>query len=359
PKTMFRAGEIARDEFKRLQSTFKILIVLVILALPLLWIFTGVQKKVMGDYIDGIKKQNQDFTLELKGKMDRIGELDLENQDNQKEINRLKNRISQLKHYGAGSGEELGNSQSQIEKIKKRAADTKISGQIKRLAKTIDIKLSSQRISVYFPCLTFFGERRARSGSGFFVKGRGGSIFLVTEKEMVMGNSSRKNTRTYLFVYPDSWKVFQQYHSTLIQRRQSVTVLHQQLKKKSSRYNLMVLDGRKWRSFGREFSGNAIVAASIKNFPDYLLPYVPKADSAVSRSDRVIVYGFQSGKKIYSVGNIIKIASNMVRVQPAVRMKVSGGLLLKVLPNGNYAAVGVVHSGGGKGPGSGISFLRF
>ncbi len=359
PKTMFRAGEIARDEFKRLQSTFKILIVLVILALPLLWVFTGVQKKVMGDYIDGIKNQNQEFTLELKGKMDRIGKLDLENQDNQKEINRLKSRISQLKHYGAGNGEELDNSQSQIEKIKKRAAGSKIGIQTKRLAKIIDIKLSSQRISVYFPCLTFFGESRARSGSGFFVKGRGGRISLVTEKAMVIGNSSRKNTRTYLFVYPDSWKIFQQYHSSLIQRRQSVTVLHQQLKKNSSRYNLMVLDGRKWRSFGREFSGNAIVAASIKNFPDYLLPYVPKADTAVSRSDRVIVYGFQSGKKTYSVGNIIKIARNMVRVQPAVRLKVSGGLLLKVLPNGNYAAVGVVHSGGVKGPGSGIPFLRF
>jgi hypothetical protein len=271
----------------------------------------------------------------------------------------LKSRISQLKHYGAGNGEELDNSQSQIEKIKKRDAGTKIDIQIKRLAKIIDIKLSSQRISVYFPCLTFFGESRARSGSGFFVKGRGGRISLVTEKAMVIGNSSRKNTCTYLFVYPDSWKIFQQYHSSLIQRRQSVTVLHQQLKKNSSRYNLMVLDGRKWRSFGREFSGNAIVAASIKNFPDYLLPYVPKADTAVSRSDRVIVYGFQSGKKIYSVGNIIKIARNMVRVQPAVRMKVYGGLLLKVLPNGNYAAVGVVHSGGVKGPGSGIPFLRF
>ena len=359
PKTMFRAGEIDRDEFKRLQSTFKILIVLVILALPLLWIFTGVQKKVTGDYIDGINKQNQEFTLELKGKMDRIDELNLENKDNQKKINRLKSKIGQLKDYGDGNVEELDNSQSQIEKIKKRDTGTKISGQIKRLAKIIDIKLSSQRISVYFPCLTFFGEHLARSGSGFFVKGRGGSIFLVTEKAMVMGNSSRKNTSIYLFVYPDSWKVFKQYHSTLIQKRQSVTVLHQQLKKNSSRYNLMVLDGRKWRSFGREFSGNVIMAASIKNFPDYLIPYIPKTDTAVSRSDRVIVYGFQSGKKTYSVGNIIKIAGNMVRVRPALRMNISGGLLLKVLPNGNYAAVGVVHSGGGKGSGSGIPFLRF
>lgn len=359
PKTMFRAGEIARDEFKRLQSTFKILVILVLLALPLLWVFTGIQKKVLGEYIDGIKKQNQIFTRELKGKMGEIGDLNLKNQSNQKEISRLKNRIDQLKQYGDGKGDELEKSRGQIEKIKKSGARKRVGMELKRMAKIIDIKLSSQRISVYFPCLTFFGDSRVKSGSGFFLKGRGNSILLVTDRLMVKDSGYKKNTRTYLFLYPDSWKAFQKYHLALRGNKQSVAGLHHELRKNSKRYNVMIIDGRKWRSYGREFSGNTIMAASIKNFPDYLHPYVPSARPAISRTDQVIVYGFQSGKKIYSTGHITKITEHSIWVEPSDRLQVSGGMLICVLSNGTYTAAGVIHTGGRKRRGSEILFLRF
>jgi hypothetical protein len=359
PKTMFRAGEIARDEFKRLQHTFKILVVLVLLALPMLWVFSSIQKRVAGEYVNEIMKQNQDFTRELKGKMDEISDLNRKNQTDRKEIGRLKNKISQIQQYGDGRDDESKASHGQIKPSQKSGSSKKVTKELKQLAKVIDIKMSSQRISVYFPFLTFFGDSRVRSGSGFFINGRGNSMLLVTEKSSVKDSGYTNNIRTYIFLYPDSWKAFQKYHMTVKGKKQSAARLHSELKRNASRYNVMIIDGRNWRSFGREYSGNSIVSATIKNFPDYLHPYVPRAGRDLSRSDRVIVYGFQSGEKAYSNAFITNISKNIIRVRTFDRLRLAGGLLLRVLSNGTYTAAGVLHTGGGRKAGSEILFLRF
>lgn len=360
PRTMLKVGEIARDEFKNLQTTFKILIVMVVLGMPLLWWFSAIQKKEAGDYIARIREQNIQFTRDLKEKMDRIDQMDLEGQKSQQEINRLRSRIRQLNEQDGYGQEEIQSSRDRIDALKTKAQTEKRSREINKIAKIIEIKLSSQRISVYFPFISFSGNRMVGTGTALFVKNRKGKFFVASEEaSLTKGGGGTSDITAFFFIYPDSWKAFSNYLVKVKKGRPRGAELRQELSKNHSRYNLLVIDGKKWRRVGPVYRDNAIVTVPIKNLPDYLLPYIPRMDDGVSKTDRVIVYGFSSGKKIYSPADIKGLTDSMIKVRPTDKKNFSGAFLIKVQKNGHYSVAGMSHSAD-TGSGSGQTlFLSF
>jgi hypothetical protein len=359
PKTMLRAGEIARDEFKRLQSTFKVLVIMVILGLPLLWIFSGIQKKALGNYIDGIKIQNEQFTRDLEEKVGTIEEMNRESGKTRDEIRRLKNRIKGLEQTERVNQDEVDNSRDRLDGLKNRNYSGKISLERQRVAKIIDIKLSSQRISIYFPAVTFFAEQKVVFGAGFFLKDRSGKYVLATEKSKILDRVNPKSIRTFFFIYPDSWKAFEKYYSDVENRKISITAFRRDLEKNSARYNLMAIDGRQWKQGGGECDGNAVVTSWVKNFPGYLLPYVPGMDSGFSSPDQAIVYGFSSGRKMVVPVSVVSRTRQLITVKSASVAGFSGGLLIRVSTGGKYTAIGISHSSGKAPPSRQLKFLAF
>ncbi|MCK4836938.1 MAG: hypothetical protein KAT17_09880, partial [Candidatus Aminicenantes bacterium] len=259
PRTMLRVGEIARDEFKNLQTTFKILIIMVILGLPLLWGFSALQKKEMGDYVNQIKRQNTEFTLDLKEKIGRLLQLNQESRKNQQEINRLKSRIKQLNESGGYEYDEIQASRKKINKLRNKGAPGKINQEIKKIAKIIDIKMSSQRISVYYPYISFSGNELMKTGTALFIKNQRGKILIATEKSKVLESAGNRNTTTFFFIYPDSWQAFHNYSRKINSRGVSVAGLKKEMIKNQSRYNLLVIDGKTWKRNSLEYDGNTIV----------------------------------------------------------------------------------------------------
>jgi len=359
PKSMLRAGDIARDEFKRLQTTFKILIVMVFLAIPLLWIFSGTQKKFLNEYIGKIKQKNEQFNDELKEKIQKINDLDIVTKKSKAEIKSLKNKISSLEEMGYTDGYEIEKTREKIEKLKNTTLTKSLSKEITKFAKIVDIKFTSQQISIYFPFIAFKEKERVVTGTAFFLKNRSGSISMVTEKTLVFSNQNKKMNQAYFFIYPETWRLFNQYHKTIKKGDKSATKLYQELKKISSRINLMVIDGRKWKVLSSNIDGNGIVKASIRDFPDFLVSYVPKIDTSISLLDRVAVYGFFGGEKFYSVGNVNNLSPKLIRVNSTVKRGFASGFLIKILPNGNYSVIGITNSHGKDRHLSRIYFLRF
>ena len=344
PRTMLKVGEIARDEFKNLQTTFKILVVMVILGLPLLWWFSAIQKKEMNNYIGQIRKQNHEFTIEIKEKIERINQLDRESQKNGQEISRLKSKINQLNQQDISNSEEIRSSRNRIDFLRKKVNPGRINREIEKIAKIIDINMSSQRISVYFPFFSFTGNEMVKNGTALFIKNKNGKFFIATDMSGVMPEKTSRNATTFFFIYPDSWGTFSEYLSGIQKGKTTIAALRNDLKKNQARYNLMVIEGRTWGPYGSGTGNNTIIMAPVKNLPDYLAPYVPMFGGPASPSDRVIVYGFSSGKKIYLPAQLVNQSGPVVRTRAGSKIRFAGAFLIKVLPDGRYSLIGISHS---------------
>lgn len=359
PKSILRAGEIAKDEFKRLQTTFKILVVMVFLAIPLLWIFSGTQKKHLNDYISKIKHKNEQYNGELKEKIQEINELDKVTKKSKAEISVLRKKIKNLEEMGYTDGYEVERTREKIEKLKDTTLNKSISKEIKKFAKIVNIKFTSQRISIYFPFIAFKDRDKVSTGTAFFLKERSGKISMATEKALVFSDQNKKLNRAYFFIYPETWRIYNQYYKTIKKGGKSPSRLYQELQKISGRINLMVIDGRKWKVISGNIDGNGIVKAYIRDFPNYLVDYVPKIDTSVSLLDRVAVYGFFSGDNFYSVGNIGNLSPRLLRVNSATKRGFSSGFLIKIFSNGKYSVIGITNSQGKERYLSRLYFLRF
>jgi hypothetical protein len=359
PQTMRRAGEIAVDEFKKLQSTFKILIIMVLLGLPLLWIFLGLQEKFLSHYITGIENRNKQLNQELKTKSQEIARLDKDKKNAQIQMRRFKQRIEGLKKEGKSKERELRKKIDEFERFKNRVMKENVSKELGHIAKIINIKFCSQRVAVYFPVVTFFTDGDIVLGTGFFAKKGKGEVSLVNEKNLVFDDKEKRWGESYFFIYPHTWDPFSQYYKMIKEKKISNETFHQELIKFSRLHNLMIVSGSQWTEMNSRIETNGIVKTDIKDFPDYLFGDVPEIDYRVSILDMIIFYGFQEGNRFYSPGIVSDSSESTIEASISTSPGSARGLLVKVLEDGNYSVIGISRSVIKEGPKKKSLFSRF
>ncbi len=358
PRTMVRAGEIARDEFKKLQSTFKILLLMAFLALPLLWFLLQVQKSGWENHLSGIKNKNEELNRQLMEQDKRIQASAGETVKKQTEIKALKKRIDELAKAGKTKEDQL---QTALEKYRSMGggessgkAAPGIEG-LDEFARVINIKFCTQRIGILFPFITVFQDGRSATGSAFFAKGTKGEPYILAEMAAV--NRKNNSGKTYLFLYTGTWNNFADFYKAIKENRYSEQQLRDELKRFASISTVMEIQGQRWQSLNSSSPGK-IAAVRIDSFPAYLRDDIPALDPRVELYDRAIFLGFREGRKFYSTGLVQDIAQNYIRTGNTAAANNDGGLLLKVLKEGRYAVIGILEPGGGK-TGAKESFLKF
>ncbi|MCK5059297.1 MAG: flagellar FliJ family protein [Candidatus Aminicenantes bacterium] len=355
PRTMVRAGEIARDEFKKLQGTFKILLIMAFLALPLLWFLLGVQKSGWADHLNAINTKNEELNRQLQEQADRMQESEDKTGTQQSEISKLKRAIRQLQKEGKTKEKQLQAALKQYHKMEgDDSGHSTISG-LENFAKVVDIKFCTQRIGILFPYITLFKNGRITVGSAFFAKGTKGEPYILTEKA---GVYQRKNSGvTYLFLYTRTWDAFANFY----QKIKAGNYREKNIKKELDTFlkinNVLEIPGKRWKSL-RPASTDRIAAVSAAGFPEYLRDDIPVIDSRVSIFDRTIFLGFREGRKHYSSGPVTNIAGNFIHTGSGTAHRDNSGLLLKVLKDGRYSVVGILESAGSKSK-TRQEFLKF
>jgi hypothetical protein len=345
PQTMKRAGEIAVDEFKKLQSTFKILIIMVLLGLPLLWVFLGLQEKSLGNYITGIENRNNRLNHELQKKSQAIARLDKDKKDAHIQMRRFKQRIEGLKKEGKSKERELRKKIDEFERFKNRVMEESVSKELEHIAKIIDIKFCSQRVAVYFPVVTFFPGGDIVLGTGFFAKKGNGEVSLVNEKNLVFDDKEKKWGESYFFIYPHTWDSFSRYDKMIKEKKISDEAFHRELKKFSRLHDLMIVSGSQWTEMNSRIEPNGIVKTDITDFPGYLYGDVPEIDYRVSILDKVIFYGFREGHRFYTPGIVSDSSESTIEAGISTSAGSAGGLLVKVKVReaGDYSVIGISH----------------
>jgi len=357
PKTLFRAGEIARDEFKRLRTTFKILIVFVILALPLLGGFYALQKRAAAAQLDQLTRESIEAGKRLEAKIGELEALEGQSRGDQATIDRLKREVNRLREEDAGTAADSGTDGPRRETsgVSSRSG---VYPALERRAKVVDIKFTSQKVSIYFPVITTSGDERPVSGTAMFVKDSGQRYMLVSEGAKVLAGRRGSNGVTHCFIYPETWPEFARFAAQVQKGGTPRAELVRQIERYARQQRLLEISARRWRHRGRGHLGNAVVAAAIKDLPEYLVSYIPGLESSGAIEGPVYFYGFQDGKKIYGVERMVARGDEVIRIGRGWPLRFHGGFLVNIRSSGRYAVIGVAHSIGLDAGGS-MVFMGF
>jgi hypothetical protein len=344
PQSIKRAGEIAVDEFKKLQTTFKILIVMVLLGLPLLWMFLELQKEPLGKFIKTMEQHNRQLNQELESKAQAIRQLHQNRQETQIEISRFKRQIEELKKAGRSKALEIKQKTEEFERYKQQVAKKSFAPELEQIARIIDIKFRSQKTAIYFPVITCFPGGEAVVGTGFFAKKKDGGICLLNEKAVVFDDKTKKWGEAFFFVDPSTWEKFAQYYRLIKDKRSPGTDLYREMKTISQQYNLMTISENQWRQMNGQINGDGMVTAEVKDFPAYLLADVPGLDPEAFVLDNIILYGFRDGNPFYAPGLVCDETDSAVETNVPIAPGFTGGYLVKVHSTGGYSLIGVFSS---------------
>lgn len=343
PRTMVRAGEIARDEIKKLHTTFKVLLFMAFLALPLLWFLLGIQKSGWENYIGQINSSKEELNRQLKDKADQIRKSEGDTEKQQAEINKLKRTITQLQKEGETKEKQVEAALRQYhERGRKEGGQSLLQG-LEEFAKVVDVKFCTQRIGIIFPLITVFKNGQIAVGSAFFAKGLKGEPYILTERDKVY---QRKNPGTsYLFLYTRTWSNFAAFYEKLKTGNYTGKKKQKELATFLNINNVMEIPGKRWENLNLT-NDNKIAAVSIDGFPEYLRDDVPAIDRRIAILDKVIFVGFRQGRKLYSSGLVKNIDASFIRTGNKMSGNNDGGILLKVLRDGRYSLIGILESEG-------------
>jgi hypothetical protein len=343
PRTMMRAGEIARDEFKKLQTTFKILLVMAFLALPLLWFLLNVQKGGWGNYIDQINSKKEELNRQLKDKAEQISKSEGTTETQRSEIDNLKKTIIRLQKEGKAKEKQVTAALRNYHEKGAENGQSLLEG-LEQFAKVVDIKFCTQRTGIIFPFITVFKNGQISVGSAFFAKGTKGKPYILAEKAKVY---RQKNPGiSYLFLYTKTWNNFANFYQKIKAGTYSEKKQEKELKTFLNINNVLEIPEKRWKNLTLN-NGNTITAVNIDGFPEYLRDDVPRIDSRPAMFDKVIFVGFRQGRKIFSSGLVKNIDKYFIQTSNKMAGSQNGGLLLKVLKDGKYSLIGILASESG------------
>jgi len=355
PRTMVRAGEIARDEFKKLQATFKILLIMAFLALPLLWFLLSVQKSGWAGHLEEINSENKELNRQLQEQAGLIRESEGKTEEQQSEIGKLKQVIKQLQKEGKTREKQFQAALKQYHEMGGDQSSQATRAGLENFAKVVDIKFCTQRIGILFPYITLFKNGRIAVGSAFFAKGPDGNPYILTKRS---GVYQRKNRGvTYLFLYTGTWDGYADFYRKIKAGNYREKSIKKELDTFLKISNVLEIPGKRWKSM-RSANTDWIAAYPVDGFPEYLRDDVPVVDSRVSIFDRTIALGFRGGRKYYAGGQVNNIVGNRIYTGSGMGHRDNSGLLLKVLKDGRYSVIGILESPG-SGSTSRQAFLKF
>ena len=343
PRTMVRAGEIARDEIKKLQTTFKALLFLAFLALPLLWFLLGVQKSGWANYIEQINSSKEELNRQLKDKAGRILESEGETEKQQAEIDKLRRTITKLQKEGKSKEKQVEAALRQYNDRGKKEGGQSLLQSLEEFARVVDVKFCTQRIGIIFPFITVFKNGQTAVGSAFFAKGSKGEPYILAERDKV--HQGKKPGTSYLFLYTRTWDNFAEFYKKIKAGNYTAQNKGKELATFLNINNVMEIPGKRWKNLNLA-NDNKIAAVGIDGFPQYLRDDVPVIDRRMSILDKVIFVGFRQGRKLYSSGLIKNIDASFIRTSNKMAGSNDGGLLLKVLRDGRYSLAGILASAG-------------
>jgi hypothetical protein len=351
PQTVDRVREITSDEFKKLQLTFKIILIMVILALPLLLIFSGLQEKSSRDS----SKQKEKITGELSQKVKETQKKLIEEekkthklqsacQEDQIKITQLAGEKKQLEKEKLQKEKELAEKESQLEILKHPPLSEENKIELQRAANRIDLLFCSQDTAVYFPFVTQFENKKYRVGTGFFARGQDGKYYLITFKNLVYDPRQGKWGDTYFFIYKNTWEQF----SNCLQTIKTEQSQRQEARKRRAAftdlYHVFAVTQDRWKTKKMAVRTNGVIMIEMENFWEYLKKDTPVIEQRFSVSDKIAFFGCNENDRFYSVGVIKAIDPSFISIQAAQRNGLPGGPLVKVINEDQYRVIGMYRS---------------
>jgi hypothetical protein len=343
-KTMGRVGEITSDEFKKLRFTFKIMVIMTLLALPLLWGFKGLQDRYLDDHIKQQADQKIKIEKKLKEKSEETDKLRTKQDETQARVQCLKEDVTRLKKQNLQKNRELAEKSSELEILKRPTLPGEEQKKIEQAAKIIDIRFCSQRTNVYFPFVICFEKGKTAKGTGFFAREQNGKVYLITLKNTVFDTKKGKWGHSFFFIYRDTWQQFLSCCERIKKSKQGKQKFSKDIKNFPGLYQVLYISRSGWKEKKIEIHANGFIKMEIENFPEYLFNDTPVIDGKFSASDKIAFFGCSREKKFYSAGIIRNIHGPYIYIHADTKNGFPGGPLLKVLANGKYTVIGIFQS---------------
>jgi hypothetical protein len=341
PKTMGRVGEITGDEFKKLRFTFKIMVIMTLLALPLLWGFKGLQDRYLDDHIKREKIQKAKF---VKKKSEEADKLRRKQDETQAQVQSLKKNAARLERQNLQKDKELAEKSSELEMLKRPPLPGKEQRKLELAAKIIDTRFCSQRTNVYFPFVTCFEKGRCAKGTGFFAREQNGKVYLITLKDLVFDTKNGKWGDSFFFIYRDTWEQFLSCCERVKNPEHGEQEFSKDIGKFSELYQVLYISQSGWREKKIDIEAGGFIKMEMEDFPEYLVNDTPVIGGQCSVSDKIAFFGCSRENKFYSPGIIRKINGGYIHIQADTKNSFPGGPLLKILPNGGYTVIGIFQS---------------
>jgi hypothetical protein len=345
PRTMGRVKEITIDEFKKLQLTFKIMVIVTLLALPLLWIFKGLQEKSLLDHMKREKTEKAEIKVKLEEKREETKKLHHDKEQDKTKIRRLKKDVHRLKEQNLQKDEELAGKKAELKKLRHQPFSEKDQKELEHDARIINIKFCSQRTSVYFPFVTCFEKGKSVVGAAFFARGQDGKVYLIVFKNLIFDSRKRRWGDSFFFIYRNTRDQFSSCRETLKDQGHLKESYRKRIAKFPSLYEVLYISGSEWGRKNIHIGVNGVVKMEMGSFPEYLINDVPVIDHRFSLSDRAAFFGCNEKEKFYTTGKIEAFDGSFINSHIDTKDGFPGGPLLKVAAGGRYSVIGIFWSG--------------
>ncbi len=200
-KTINQAARFAGEEFKRLQGTMKLFVIIAILGLPFFGGVSVLQDKAYRDYIkrsyaenrelkakvENLRKVIEEYDTLIAKKRGYLAELNAKIAKLQEELEREKQR----RIYDRQKIDSLKSEINKLSSLRKNIVPKEILDSARSVIAIIDKEL--QNLQLVFPIVSIIKNKDSvgiGEGTGFFVRDQSGNVYAVTVSHVIGGDNS-------------------------------------------------------------------------------------------------------------------------------------------------------------------------
>lgn len=401
-KTFLKAGEIARQEFKKLQTTLKMFVVLAILGIPLLGVSAKIQhfawmnhlnkldieKKKISKKWNEAKSELKKKTSELETEKSKVERLKNEAMQISSKLNQTEQKLKEMELLGETYKkdaeklrdekikyeEKLKDVENQLQEAKDKLQKESLSAIINRaeqVAMEIDKFLVEH--SLIIPVVTvpiiskkdiekkYNGNPPIGSGTSFVAHDLSGRFFIITLGHVV--NIKDENGTTLPSISFLGMK--KEWAENTIEMRKTIEKLINNNASENDfvEEGIFVFENKEWREanlkVNKEFNDNIVFLEITQGIPPKYKKLAPVISSEIKEDMIFASFGYLRGeKRAYSVGIIDEIREDFFTGLSNIYHGFSGGpaILIPETEEEVWKVIGVNQSLGYEG-GKAISYF--
>ncbi|GEM_PF-1867105 len=329
PKTVSRTAQLMHNEYKKLQTTMRVFVVIALLGIPAFGGFSQIQAIAWSNKLSSYRKDVANLNskiADLKNTylayMDSLNSVKNEIAKKKEEIERLKQVSSRKDRRIRVLKNEVDKLKQKLEELSNRGETKEALNEVRDIVKDIDNFTKTQSIPSVFPIVTIFQEDdsiKESAGTGFFAYNNKGEVYAITIAHVLGGIDNTKAiafiglNRTYIDNPTDLSEDVKDLLAKGFQKDIDIEELGKELVKK----RILPISVSEWKfsnriDFKKYSDSVAYFKLPAKIAKEVATPF--KLSNSVKEGDFVGVIGYPSWTRAHTAGLIIDVEIDYVKI---------------------------------------------